>query len=343
MSRTAFFVNGSIALALVPFVRSFVSVCVFVCKYGPCIYRFCQQISIFHFFNNCVTFLSLLLFHPFAHPIISPHQWTIRFGGAFLLLLLFLVLYAAAPIPDLSKNRLAKVTNNAFVNLSNLTYLDLSYNKLVKLESASVEPLKILHTLNISGNIQMDLYDIREAFQVISLYISCLLPHSPTLVPFHYIYAYVLVYLGHLIPLVQCTMRGDAMWFKSIYIPIWATLIHRWSLSSLGRNFGHLQINNINHFAPFFFLSFCFFFTLIHHWFVQILHNLKTLSIADMGVIPYELLVPFGQLKALNLSGNHLVNVSMQILQPVNGLEVSIAITICSEFIFSVHSLIVCK
>lgn len=44
-----------------------------------------------------------------------------------------------------------------------------SYNKLVKLESASVEPLRKLHTLNISGNIQMDLYDIREAFQVISL------------------------------------------------------------------------------------------------------------------------------------------------------------------------------
>lgn len=59
-------------------------------------------------------------------------------------------------------------------------------------------------------------------------------------------------------------------------------------------------------------------------WFsVQLLHNLKTLSIADMGVIPYELLVPLGQLKALNLSGNHLVNVSMQILQPVDGLEVS--------------------
>lgn len=74
--------------------------------------------------------------------------------------------------PDLSRNRLAKVTNGAFVNLSNLTYLDLSYNKLVKLESASVEPLRKLHTLNISGNIQMDLYDIREAFQVISLCIS---------------------------------------------------------------------------------------------------------------------------------------------------------------------------
>lgn len=68
---------------------------------------------------------------------------------------------------------------------------------------------------------------------------------------------------------------------------------------------------------------------------MQILHNLKTLSIADMGVIPYELLVPFGQLKALNLSGNHLVNVSMQILQPVNGLEVSITnYAVCSEFFF---------
>lgn len=86
-----------------------------------------------------------------------------------------LVSLCVPPPPDLSRNRLAKVTNNAFVNLSNLTYLDLSYNKLVKLESASVEPLKKLHTLNISGNIQMDLYDIREAFQVISLYISSLL------------------------------------------------------------------------------------------------------------------------------------------------------------------------
>lgn len=135
--------------------------------------------------------------------------------------------------------------------------------------------------------------------------------------------------------------RCDAMRLKSIYISIWATLIHRWSLSSFGRNSGHLQINNINHFAPFFFFFFGSFLTHILHWFVQILHNLKTLSIADMGVIPYELLVPFGQLKALNLSGNHLVNVSMQILQPVNGLEVSITITACSEFsFFPTHILI---
>lgn len=59
---------------------------------------------------------------------------------------------------------------------------------------------------------------------------------------------------------------------------------------------------------------------------LQLLHNLKTLSIADMGVIPYELLVPLGQLKSLNLSGNHLVNVSMQILHPVNSLEVCMAL-----------------
>lgn len=56
---------------------------------------------------------------------------------------------------------------------------------------------------------------------------------------------------------------------------------------------------------------------------IKLLHSLKTLSIADMGVIPYELLVPLGQLRALNLSGNHLVNVSMQILHPVDSLEVS--------------------
>lgn len=74
------------------------------------------------------------------------------------------------------------------------------------------------------------------------------------------------------------------------------------------------------------FLSITFFFY-FHHRFVcafvqKSLHCLEALSIADMGLIPYELLVPFGQLKALNLSGNHLVNVSMQIIHPVNGLEV---------------------
>lgn len=69
--------------------------------------------------------------------------------------------------------------------------------------------------------------------------------------------------------------------------------------------------------------SFVFVFTLFFFSSAQkLLHRLKSLSIADMGLIPYELLVPLGQLKALNLSGNHLVNVSMQIIHPVNGLEV---------------------
>lgn len=72
------------------------------------------------------------------------------------------------------------------------------------------------------------------------------------------------------------------------------------------------------------FLSFFLSFISIYFWgAIKLLHNLKTLSIADMGVIPYELLVPLGQLRALNLSGNHLVNVSMQILHPVDSLEVS--------------------
>lgn len=72
---------------------------------------------------------------------------------------------------DLSRNRLAKVTNDAFNSLINLTYLDLSYNKLVKLEPASMEPLKNLHTLNISGNMQMDLLEIRNTFQVSASFI----------------------------------------------------------------------------------------------------------------------------------------------------------------------------
>jgi hypothetical protein len=42
-----------------------------------------------------------------------------------------------------------------------------------------------------------------------------------------------------------------------------------------------------------------------------------------MGILPLGLLVPLSQLKSLNLSGNHLDNNSMQILNPVSHLEVS--------------------
>lgn len=73
-----------------------------------------------------------------------------------------------------------------------------------------------------------------------------------------------------------------------------------------------------------------FFFLLLPFVFVlqKLLHQLEYLSIADMGLIPYELLVPLGQLRHLNLSGNHLVNVSMQIIYPVNGLEVFVCVCV---------------
>lgn len=58
------------------------------------------------------------------------------------------------------------MTNDAFNNLTNLTHLDLSYNKLVRLDVASVAHLKKLQYLNISGNTQMDLIDIKDTFQV---------------------------------------------------------------------------------------------------------------------------------------------------------------------------------
>lgn len=57
---------------------------------------------------------------------------------------------------------------------------------------------------------------------------------------------------------------------------------------------------------------------------LQMLANLKSLFMADMGPLPLTLLTSFGQLRSLNLSGNHLVNLSLPILNPANNLEVSI-------------------
>lgn len=59
------------------------------------------------------------------------------------------------------------------------------------------------------------------------------------------------------------------------------------------------------------------------------LQGLKSLFVAEMGPLPLGLLVPFSQLKSLNLSGNHLSNVLLQILNPVSKLEVCI---ICVYF-----------
>lgn len=66
---------------------------------------------------------------------------------------------------DISRNRLAKISEQAFVNLANLTYLDVAYNKLSALEIDYMCHLPRLQTLNISGNVQMNLLDIREVFE----------------------------------------------------------------------------------------------------------------------------------------------------------------------------------
>lgn len=67
---------------------------------------------------------------------------------------------------DLSHNRLAHIPTNAFTHLSNLTTLDLSYNKIHKMNPGTVVPWRKLHTLNISGNDQLDLFNLRLTFYV---------------------------------------------------------------------------------------------------------------------------------------------------------------------------------
>lgn len=66
---------------------------------------------------------------------------------------------------DISRNRLAKISGKAFINLSGLTYLDISYNKLSALELDYMCHLVKLQTLNVSGNVQMNLFDVRPVFQ----------------------------------------------------------------------------------------------------------------------------------------------------------------------------------
>ncbi|CAO1319069.1 unnamed protein product [Diamesa serratosioi] len=69
---------------------------------------------------------------------------------------------------DLSRNRMAKISSKAFTSLSNLTFLDISYNKLSLLELDYMSHLTKLQTFNISGNVQMDLVEIRPIFQSLS-------------------------------------------------------------------------------------------------------------------------------------------------------------------------------
>ncbi|XP_039447306.1 insulin-like growth factor-binding protein complex acid labile subunit [Culex pipiens pallens] len=53
----------------------------------------------------------------------------------------------------------------------------------------------------------------------------------------------------------------------------------------------------------------------------QIIPNISTLAVADMGPLPIRLFAPFRQLRALNLSGNHIDNNTLQIILPLTQLQ----------------------
>lgn len=102
--------------------------------------------------------------------------------------------------------------------MSNLTHLDISYNKLSALELDYMKDLPKLASLNVSGNVQLNLADIRPVFQNLS--------------------------------------------------------------------------------------------------------ELRSLSIADITNLPLGIFVPLGNLQVLNISGTHLNNETLQILNPLAKLKV---------------------
>lgn len=55
----------------------------------------------------------------------------------------------------------------------------------------------------------------------------------------------------------------------------------------------------------------------------QLIPELTHLAIADMGQLPVGLLTPFRQLRYLNISGNSLDNMALQVIDPCRQLEVS--------------------
>lgn len=92
------------------------------------------------------------------------YNWIHRYLN-YSIVMIFRILIFWTFLSDLSRNRLAKISTNAFVNLSNLTYLDVSYNKITALELDSMHHLSKLKTLNISGNVQMNLLELRSVFE----------------------------------------------------------------------------------------------------------------------------------------------------------------------------------
>ncbi|XP_055597298.1 leucine-rich repeat-containing protein 15-like [Uranotaenia lowii] len=53
----------------------------------------------------------------------------------------------------------------------------------------------------------------------------------------------------------------------------------------------------------------------------QVIGNISTLAVSDMGPLPMKLFGPFRALRALNLSGNHIDNITLQIIQPLAHLQ----------------------
>lgn len=86
----------------------------------------------------------------------------------FLLLLLFFFYFHTNRFvfSDLSHNKLSRIPTDAFSSLSNLTVLDLSYNKIQRMNPGTVVPWRNLHAFNISGNVHLDLYHLRLTFYV---------------------------------------------------------------------------------------------------------------------------------------------------------------------------------
>uniref|UniRef100_A0A182XNA9 LRRCT domain-containing protein n=1 Tax=Anopheles quadriannulatus TaxID=34691 RepID=A0A182XNA9_ANOQN len=54
---------------------------------------------------------------------------------------------------------------------------------------------------------------------------------------------------------------------------------------------------------------------------INVIKNITGLMVADMGTLPLNLFSPFRHLSALNLSGNHIDNFTLQIIEPLNQLE----------------------
>lgn len=70
-------------------------------------------------------------------------------------------------------------------------------------------------------------------------------------------------------------------------------------------------------------MVYVFMFAFVLYLSFQLIPELTHLAIADMGQLPVGLLTPFRQLRYLNISGNSLDNMALQVIDPCRQLEVS--------------------